>query len=137
MHSAVGFENEYRIALWGFVAPYPRKVEAAGLCYEASQIRDRILLGYDDGKWLSPSLLRKLTFSDLDEDFLSVDDSSIQADLTNQNDDAFDEESDAYERYLERLDPKEWKDQDHYKVLGLSKLRHLATEDQIRTACKD
>ena len=25
--------------------------------------------------------------------------------------------------YLKSLDPKEWKDQDHYAVLGLSKLR--------------
>lgn len=27
--------------------------------------------------------------------------------------------------YLKSLDPKEWKDQDHYAVLGLGKLRYL------------
>ncbi|KAM5539760.1 hypothetical protein V8D89_006573 [Ganoderma adspersum] len=32
------------------------------------------------------------------------------------------------------LDPKEWKKQDHYAVLGLSHLRYLATEDQIKIA---
>ncbi|KZO90991.1 DnaJ-domain-containing protein [Calocera viscosa TUFC12733] len=32
------------------------------------------------------------------------------------------------------LDPKEWKKQDHYKVLGLSKYRYKATQDQIKIA---
>ncbi|KAG6825541.1 hypothetical protein H0H92_003339 [Tricholoma furcatifolium] len=32
------------------------------------------------------------------------------------------------------LDPKEWKKQDHYAVLGLSKFRHLATPEQIKIA---
>ncbi|KAG7199960.1 hypothetical protein KM043_014389 [Ampulex compressa] len=38
--------------------------------------------------------------------------------------------------YLRSLDPKEWKDQDHYAVLGLRKLRHKATEDVIKRAYK-
>ncbi|KAI0922990.1 hypothetical protein AcW1_002509 [Taiwanofungus camphoratus] len=32
------------------------------------------------------------------------------------------------------LDPKEWKKQDHYAVLGLSHLRYNATDDQIKIA---
>ncbi|KLO15514.1 DnaJ-domain-containing protein [Schizopora paradoxa] len=32
------------------------------------------------------------------------------------------------------LDPKEWKKQDHYAVMGLSHLRYKATEDQIKIA---
>merc|ERR1712062_238667 len=36
--------------------------------------------------------------------------------------------------FLRSLDPKEAKDQDHYKVLGISKLRYKATDDQIRKA---
>ncbi|KAI0726946.1 DnaJ-domain-containing protein [Fomitopsis betulina] len=32
------------------------------------------------------------------------------------------------------LDPKEWKKQDHYQVLGLSHLRYKATGDQIKIA---
>lgn len=31
-------------------------------------------------------------------------------------------------------DPKEWKKQDHYAVLGLGSLRYLATDDQIKVA---
>lgn len=36
--------------------------------------------------------------------------------------------------YLRSLDPKEWKNQDHYKVLGIPNLRFKATEDIIKTA---
>ncbi|CAH0550976.1 unnamed protein product [Brassicogethes aeneus] len=36
--------------------------------------------------------------------------------------------------YLRSLDPKEWKSQDHYKVLGIQKLRFKATDDIIKTA---
>ncbi|XP_021939402.1 dnaJ homolog subfamily C member 2 isoform X2 [Zootermopsis nevadensis] len=36
--------------------------------------------------------------------------------------------------FLRSLDPKEWKEQDHYAVLGLKKLRHKATEDDIKKA---
>ena len=38
--------------------------------------------------------------------------------------------------YLRSLDPKEWKDQDHYAVLGITKYRHKATEDMIKRACE-
>jgi len=36
--------------------------------------------------------------------------------------------------YLRSLDPKEWKSQDHYKVLGIETLRFKATDDIIKTA---
>lgn len=36
--------------------------------------------------------------------------------------------------FLKSLDPKEWKDQDHYKVLGLELKRIAATEDDIKRA---
>ncbi|KDQ12497.1 hypothetical protein BOTBODRAFT_34461 [Botryobasidium botryosum FD-172 SS1] len=35
---------------------------------------------------------------------------------------------------LKLLDPKEWKKQDHYAVLGLSRFRYKATPDQIKIA---
>ncbi|XP_014484773.1 PREDICTED: dnaJ homolog subfamily C member 2 [Dinoponera quadriceps] len=38
--------------------------------------------------------------------------------------------------YLRSLDPRDWKDQDHYAVLGLKNLRHKATEDLIKRAYK-
>lgn len=41
-----------------------------------------------------------------------------------------------YLAYLHSLDPKEWKEQDHYKVLGIEKLRYKATPHQIKKAYK-
>ena len=38
--------------------------------------------------------------------------------------------------FLRSLDPKEWKDQDHYAVLGITNLRHRATEEIIKRACR-
>ncbi|KAH8877174.1 DnaJ likeubfamily C member 2 [Schistosoma japonicum] len=38
------------------------------------------------------------------------------------------------ENYLKSLDPKDWKNQDHYSVLGLKKKRYLASADDIRKA---
>jgi hypothetical protein len=35
---------------------------------------------------------------------------------------------------LRELDPKEWKTQDHYAMLGLSGLRWRATDEQIKIA---
>ena len=40
------------------------------------------------------------------------------------------------EKDLLANDPKEWKKQDHYAVLGLGNLRYKATEDHIRVARK-
>ncbi|XP_055608265.1 dnaJ homolog subfamily C member 2 [Uranotaenia lowii] len=36
--------------------------------------------------------------------------------------------------YLKSLDPKDWKNQDHYAVLGLKKMRFDATDDDIKRA---
>jgi DnaJ family protein C protein 2 len=41
-----------------------------------------------------------------------------------------------HEIFLRKLDLSDWKNQDHYKVLGLSKLRYKATQKQIRNAHK-
>lgn len=41
-----------------------------------------------------------------------------------------------HEAFLRKLDLTEWKNQDHYKVLGLAKLRYKATQKQIRNAHK-
>lgn len=58
-------------------------------------------------------------------------------DATESNDDAVDklpEEFAVDVDYLKSLDPKEWKDHDHYMILGLGKLRFNATDDDIRRA---
>lgn len=43
-------------------------------------------------------------------------------------------EEPAETRYLLSLDPKEWKSQDHYRVLGLQTKRHAATDHDIKKA---
>ncbi|GJQ84403.1 hypothetical protein Trydic_g3878 [Trypoxylus dichotomus] len=37
-------------------------------------------------------------------------------------------------KFLRSLDPREWKRQDHYKVLGLTKARYKAGDEHIKTA---
>uniref|UniRef100_A0A8C0HPC0 Uncharacterized protein n=1 Tax=Buteo japonicus TaxID=224669 RepID=A0A8C0HPC0_9AVES len=37
---------------------------------------------------------------------------------------------------LKTLDPKDWKNQDHYAVLGLGNIRYRATQKQIKAARK-
>ncbi|RUS72161.1 hypothetical protein EGW08_020077 [Elysia chlorotica] len=59
--------------------------------------------------------------------------SSSESEEEEEEEDQFDEED---ESLLLRLDPREWKKQDHYAVLGLSKLRHRASDDQIKRAYK-
>jgi len=63
----------------------------------------------------------------------SVDESSSESSEEEEEEDQFDEED---ESLLSKLDPKDWKKQDHYLVLGLSKLRYRASEDQIKRAYK-
>ncbi|KAH9244666.1 hypothetical protein BASA81_017909, partial [Batrachochytrium salamandrivorans] len=44
------------------------------------------------------------------------------------------EEDEPESARLLRSDPSKWKEQDHYAILGLSKVRHLATDDGIKRA---
>lgn len=64
--------------------------------------------GHQDGNLSKSSSIDKVSDSDLD----------FEGDIN----------------YLKSLDPKEWKEQDHYAVLGLKTLRFNATEDDIRRA---
>lgn len=45
-------------------------------------------------------------------------------------------EDDKDEEFLRTLDPADWKNQDHYAVLGLAKQRFEATDDHIKKAYK-
>jgi hypothetical protein len=62
---------------------------------------------------------------------LAGDDSSASAEGLTEGvyEDTFDTE------WMASLDPLAWKEQDHYLILGLSKLRWNASEDEIRRAC--
>jgi len=61
-------------------------------------------------------------------DEIAADDESADIEM--------DDECPQYLKYIASLDPKLHKDQDHYKVLGLSKLRYQASDGQIRRACR-
>ena len=108
--------------------PVWRGVEAVGKWYEL----------YKGGKW-------------------SLGDETAHSDEPRTEENAPDKESDKKDFVSERnlaLDPAEWKvksrprdfrdqfrfaalqTQDHYAVMGLGKLRHKATEDDIKKACK-
>jgi len=59
--------------------------------------------------------------------------SSSESEEEEEEEDLFDEED---ESMILALDPKNVKKQDHYQVLGLSKLRYRASEDQVKRAYK-
>ena len=47
-----------------------------------------------------------------------------------------DEEDDIDDdEYLRSLDPRNWKEQDHYKIFGLKSKRFFASEQEIKSAC--
>ncbi|KAI9502582.1 Zuotin [Coemansia spiralis] len=79
--------------------------------------------------------LRRLGNTDSNDqsDHLKAHADHVVAETTNTiNDLSLDDDSDEEEsEELLSMDPKEWKKQDHYAVLGLSKLRYRATLDDI------
>lgn len=115
------------IAIYGFVAPPPRQVECAGIAHECYEILHRVSLGLGSGKSINHASLSKCSSTD-----------SSSADLSQEAsaDEFMDKDDDKYHRYISKLDPNDFKDQDHYKVLGLSKMRYKASMGQIKTACK-
>lgn len=75
------------------------------------------------------------SFAEDDKHVLSARSAAAEAEKSNGDGDLYpglgeEEESPA----TLAQDPKEWKKQDHYAVLGLGNLRYLATDDQIKVA---
>ncbi|XP_012282256.1 dnaJ homolog subfamily C member 2 [Orussus abietinus] len=62
--------------------------------------------------------------------------SQLHCHSVESNDDELDDQVQDDLEYLRSLDPREWKHQDHYAVLGLKKLRNKATKDDIKRAYK-
>ncbi|KAK6046408.1 DnaJ domain protein [Cooperia oncophora] len=117
-----GGDLSLAVALYGFL-PRTKQVEKAGHSYECSVIRDKITLG----KCTRP-VLRKSSVEDE-----NGDSSPDEIDINEDRSSWYDADDEKYERYLMKLDPNDTKNQDHYKVLGLSKLRFKATLAEIRT----
>ncbi|VDO99903.1 unnamed protein product [Heligmosomoides polygyrus] len=109
------------VALYGFL-PRTKRVEPAGHSYECSLLLDKIALG----RCTRPVLQNYGESEESSPD--EIDDADRSA--------WYDADDEKYERYLMKLDPNDTKNQDHYKVLGLSKLRFRATLAEIRTCCE-
>jgi len=80
------------------------------------------------GRWFLSHWDRLQSNRTISAGYLS--DSSEDEEDSSYDEDEFEDDIE----YLRSLDPKETKDQDHYRVLGLSKLRINATDDQIKRA---
>lgn len=112
-----------QLAVYGFIQRQ-RIAEEAGLAFECNSILDKLALGKPTEPVLKNYHRPGNESPTIEELEASVDES------------LFDSDDERYRKYLEKCCPKEWKEQDHYKVLGLSKLRFQATPGQIKTACK-
>uniref|UniRef100_A0AC35TNG0 DnaJ homolog subfamily C member 2 n=1 Tax=Rhabditophanes sp. KR3021 TaxID=114890 RepID=A0AC35TNG0_9BILA len=118
---AIKQEDCLVVALWGCNI-VERSVEEAGICYETSLIRDKLVL-------------RKCTLPVYRQPQSSSGESSdTEEDVDVDNSALFDEDTAAYRKMLIRLEPADWKEFDHYKILGLSKLRYKANATDIKNA---
>lgn len=94
------------------LTPINKPLIPAGVCYfQFLKQKNNVRRGMDLNSFLKEN-----------EEDLKDTDSSLD----------FEEEEETDE--LLRSDPKEWKEQDHYAILGLSKLRWQATDEHIRRA---
>uniref|UniRef100_A0A7E4V6B1 DnaJ homolog subfamily C member 2 n=1 Tax=Panagrellus redivivus TaxID=6233 RepID=A0A7E4V6B1_PANRE len=116
-------KTDCALARVGFVERQ-RRIEDAGLAYEVYLILDKLVLGLSATPVLRDEHHPHFEKSPSEE---NVNDTAV-------DDSEFDEDCDKYRKYLKSLCPKTWKNQDHYKVLGLSKLRYKASAAQIKSA---
>ncbi|KAL3982856.1 DnaJ domain family protein [Acanthocheilonema viteae] len=117
----------FDLAIYGFNRNI-QKVEKAGISYELRIIRDKLALGLST----EPVLKQSSTIGHVVENWTNPD--SVNGNETCALNEFMDPDDEHYLHFLKNLDPKRCKDQDHYKVLGLSNLRWQASTSQIRTA---
>lgn len=117
----------WEIAVYGFITR-ERNEEEAGIFYELRMIRDKINKGQDTAPVLKLAGKNISSVASFNESH-----DAEETSLVNGND-CFDSDDESYMKYVQALDPKDHRNQDHYKVLGLSKLRWQATQAQIRAA---
>lgn len=112
-----------QVAIYGFTTQ-TRSYEQAGIYYETRLIRDKLTLGHCTLPIYKNTPVAK-PLSEHERKKSSEEPVELRKEL-------FDLDNEKYEKYLMKLDPNDCKNQDHYKVLGLSKLRWQATADEIR-----
>ncbi|CAG9538799.1 unnamed protein product [Cercopithifilaria johnstoni] len=117
------------LAIYGFNRNI-QKIEEAGISYELRIIRDKLTLGLST----EPILKQSPTVGCFAGNWTSLDNVEGNGTCVTAANEFMDPDDEQYLRFLKNLDPKRCKDQDHYKVLGLSNLRWQASTSQIRTA---
>uniref|UniRef100_A0A0N4Z3P0 DnaJ homolog subfamily C member 2 n=1 Tax=Parastrongyloides trichosuri TaxID=131310 RepID=A0A0N4Z3P0_PARTI len=113
-------ENNLALSLLGFSTVKEKIVEEAGIAYEVNIIRDKLCL-----KKCTLPVYRQQSIE-------SLDDISGEEEIDHSH--LYDEDDENYRRMMLSLEPNDWKNFDHYKVLGLSKLRWRATAGDIKNA---
>jgi DnaJ family protein C protein 2 len=86
-----------------------------------------LVLIQDYRHWLSDTLLR---YGLITEPLPGLRNEHVERDRSGDEIPVIDEDPD--QEYLSQLDPRNWKEQDHYAVLGLKKKRFAASEEEIR-----
>ncbi|XP_014670863.1 PREDICTED: dnaJ homolog subfamily C member 2-like [Priapulus caudatus] len=104
--------------------PEPRQVEPVGRWYEAFCLRQR-------GRHHSHSRTSFHNSSGEHDGLEEVEDEDEDEDEVETGEEDADEVN-----YLKNLDPKLWKEQDHYRVLGLRETRYKASDSDIKKAYK-
>lgn len=99
------------------------------LKYRRIQIEDLSVLQYA-GEELPENFPRVLPYPKADE----AEQTKLTNEVVNLDDEGAEVTFELDESYLRALDPKEWKNQDHYAVLGLQSSRYYASDDDIRRA---
>ncbi|CAJ0584492.1 unnamed protein product, partial [Mesorhabditis spiculigera] len=125
-----GDPGNLAVALYGF-RQVERKYEAAGIHWEVKTIRDRLALGQCTlPVYRNPDAPVVAVAAPTGKGKKKV----VVKQQLEPRVELFDADDHKYEKYLMKLDPNDTKNQDHYKVLGLKKLRWEATAEEIRIA---
>uniref|UniRef100_A0A0N5BLH8 DnaJ homolog subfamily C member 2 n=1 Tax=Strongyloides papillosus TaxID=174720 RepID=A0A0N5BLH8_STREA len=112
-------EISLAVSLLGFKSIKDRRVEEAGIAYESNVIRDKLCL-----KKCTLPVYRQSTDQVID------DSDEVENDINK----IYDGDDESYRQMMLMLEPNNWKDFDHYKVLGLSTIRWKATSGDIKNA---
>jgi DnaJ homolog subfamily C member 2 len=97
--------------------------------YQSLSLSSFITLDFEPvGKWFDFYNYRK------HQGDVQIEEDEIESSESSEEEN--EEQINKYLSFLQTLDPRDWKNQDHYKVLGIENLRYKATQNQIKKARK-
>ncbi|VDP05878.1 unnamed protein product [Soboliphyme baturini] len=97
------------------------RFEPAGISYQVNLVRDKLNYGFDS---IEIADFWRYEIASLPQEGCD----EVCENIAN----VLDPVDDRYLTYVKGLDPKHWKEHDHYRILGLSRLRHNATPAHIK-----